>query len=327
MSGAHVPDPSDTSAGTPADAPEDLLAVARMVSPTEERNPRTTDIDLLPAADVVRLILEEDAGVASVVRAERFRVTQAVELAVEAIRAGGRVHYAGAGTSGRLGVLDAVELSPTYGVGTEWFDAHLAGGPDAMTLAVEGAEDDAEAGRRDLDDVGPHDLVVGLAASGRTPYVGGALELARERGARTALVSANPSAPLAALVDVAILVDTGPEAVTGSTRMKAATAQKIVLNTFSTATMIRLGKTYSNLMVDVRATNAKLRARLVRLLSQATGLTPEVCAPVLADADGEVQVALVMLLAGVDATAATGALAGGDGVRGALSRLGAAPPR
>ena len=140
-------------------------------------------------------------------------------------------------------------------------------------------------------------------------------------------MSANPSAPLADLVDVAILVDTGPEAVTGSTRMKAATAQKIVLNTFSTATMIRLGKTYSNLMVDVRATNAKLRARLVRLLSQATGLTPEVCAPVLADADGEVQAALVMLLAGVDAPAARAALAGGDGVRGALSRLGSAPPR
>ncbi|MFB7797685.1 N-acetylmuramic acid 6-phosphate etherase [Isoptericola sp. NPDC056134] len=324
MSGATVPDPS-----VPPDAgpPDDVLDVARLVSPTEERNPRTTDIDLLPPADVVRLILDEDAGVASVVRAERFRVTQAVELAVEAIRAGGRVHYAGAGTSGRLGVLDAVELLPTYGVGPEWFDAHLAGGPDAMTVPVEGAEDDADAGRRDLDHVGPHDLVVGLAASGRTPYVGGALDLARERGARTALVSANPAAPLADRADVAILLDTGPEAVTGSTRMKAATAQKIVLNTFSTATMIQLGKTYSNLMVDVRASNAKLRARLVRLLSQATGLAPEACAPVLADAGGEVQVALVMLLAGVDAAAARGALAGEDGVRGALGRLGAAPPR
>ncbi|MFE5341407.1 N-acetylmuramic acid 6-phosphate etherase [Isoptericola sp. NPDC056578] len=324
MSGATVPDPA-----APPDAgpPDDVLDVARLVSPTEERNPRTTDIDLLPPADVVRLIMDEDAGVASVVRAERFRVTQAVELAVEAIRAGGRVHYAGAGTSGRLGVLDAVELLPTYGVGPEWFDAHLAGGPDAMTVSAEGAEDDAEAGRRDLDHVGPHDLVVGLAASGRTPYVGGALDLARERGARTALVSANPAAPLADRADVAILLDTGPEAVTGSTRMKAATAQKIVLNTFSTATMIRLGKTYSNLMVDVRASNAKLRARLVRLLSQATGLAPEVCAPVLADAGGEVQVALVMLLAGVDAEPARAALDGGDGVRGALARLGAAPPR
>ncbi|MEU2201307.1 N-acetylmuramic acid 6-phosphate etherase [Isoptericola sp. NPDC019482] len=324
MSGAIVPDPAVPADDVP---PDDVLVVARLASPTEERNPRTTDIDLLPPADVVRLIMDEDAGVASVVRAERFRVTQAVELAVEAIRAGGRVHYVGAGTSGRLGVLDAVELLPTYGVGPEWFDAHLAGGPDAMTVSVEGAEDDAEAGRRDLDHVGPHDLVVGLAASGRTPYVGGALDLARERGARTALVSANPAAPLADLADVAILLDTGPEAVTGSTRMKAATAQKIVLNTFSTATMIRLGKTYSNLMVDVRASNAKLRARLVRLLSQATGLEPEVCAPVLADAGGDVQVALVMLLAGVEVEHARTALAGGGGVRGALARLGAAPPR
>ncbi|CAM3795371.1 N-acetylmuramic acid 6-phosphate etherase [Isoptericola cucumis] len=322
------------SPGAPPDGTDDgradresLLSVARLVSPTEERNPRTTDLDLLPSADVVRLIMEEDAGVASVVRAERFRVTQAVELAVAAIRAGGRVHYVGAGTSGRLGVLDAVELAPTYGVGSEWFDAHLAGGPDAMTVSVEGAEDDAATGRRDLDHVGPHDLVVGLAASGRTPYVGGALELARERGARTALVSANPSAPLAVGVDVAILLDTGPEAITGSTRMKAATAQKIVLNTFSTATMVRLGKTYSNLMVDVRATNAKLRARLVRLLSQATGLEPEVCAPVLAEAGGEVQVALVMLLAGVDVAAARRSMAGDGGVRGALARLGAAPAR
>ncbi|GAA1741000.1 N-acetylmuramic acid 6-phosphate etherase [Isoptericola hypogeus] len=327
------PEPAESGGSAPPPGPppdaggDDLLSVARLASPTEERNPRTTDLDLLPAADVVRLILDEDAGVASVVRGERYRVTQAVELAVAAIRAGGRVHYVGAGTSGRLGVLDAVELAPTYGVGAEWFDAHLAGGPDAMTVSVEGAEDDVAGGRRDLDHVGPHDLVVGLAASGRTPYVGGAFDLARERGAHTVLVSANPTASLADGVDVAILLDTGPEAVTGSTRMKAATAQKIVLNTFSTATMVRLGKTYSNLMVDVRASNAKLRARLVRLLGQATGLEPEVCAPVLADAGGEVQVALVMLLAGVDAPAARAALHGDGGVRGALGRLGAAPSR
>ncbi len=312
-------------AGTPGG--DDWREVVGLVSPTEERNPRTTDIDLLPTVDVVRLILEEDAGVASAVRAERFRITQAVDLAVEAIRAGGRVHYAGAGTSGRLGVLDAVELLPTYGVGQEWFDAHLAGGVDAMTVSVEGAEDDPEAGRRDLDHVGPHDVVVGLAASGRTPYVRGALDLARERGARTVLVSANPAATLAAGVDVAILLDTGPEVVTGSTRMKAASAQKIVLNTFSTAVMIRLGKTYSNLMIDVRATNAKLRARLVRLLSQATGLDPDACADVLAESGGEVQVALVVLLAGVDVPAARDALADGGGVRAAVERLGGVPAR
>jgi N-acetylmuramic acid 6-phosphate etherase len=224
-------------------------------------------------------------------------------------------------------VLDAAELMPTYGVGTEWIDAHLAGGPEAMTRAVEGVEDDVEAARADLDDVGSQDLVLGLAASGRTPYVRAALELARERGAGTVLVSANPSAPLAQLVDVAILVDTGPEVVTGSTRMKAASAQKIVLNTFSTAVMIRMGKTYSNLMIDVRATNTKLRGRLVRLLTQATGLDPEACASVLADASGDVQVALVMLLAGVDAAAARTALDGGAGVRRAVERLGGIPPR
>lgn len=307
---------------------DDVLSVARLQSPTEERNPRTTDLDVVPTGELVRLVLDEDARVADVVRAQTDRVTRLVELAVAAIRSGGRVHYAGAGTSGRLGVLDAVELAPTYGVGPEWFEAHLAGGLDAMTVSVEGAEDDPSGGRRDLDAVTGHDLVVGLAASGRTPYVAGALDLARERGARTALVSANPAAPLAEGVDVAILLDTGPEAVTGSTRMKAATAQKIVLNTFSTATMVRLGKTYSNLMVDVRATNAKLRARLVRLLSQATGLEPEVCAPVLTEAGGQVQVALVMLLADVGAASARAALDGGDGgVRGALARLGGPEPR
>lgn len=319
-----------TTPDLPADqTAEDWRDVVRLVSPTEERNPRTTGIDLLPTQDVVRLILDEDAGVASAVRAQRYRLTQAVDLAVTAIRAGGRVHYAGAGTSGRLGVLDAVELMPTYGVGPEWFDAHLAGGPAAMTTSVEGAEDDVDAGRADLDHVRSTDVVVGLAASGRTPYVGGALALARERGARTVLVSANPSAPLAGDADVAILVDTGPEAITGSTRMKAASAQKIVLNTFSTAVMIRLGKTYSNLMVDVRATNAKLRARLVRLLSQATGLDPEACARVLAEAGGEVQVALVTLLTGVDVAAARGVLNDGaaGGVRAAVDRLGGVPPK
>ncbi|MDF9876416.1 N-acetylmuramic acid 6-phosphate etherase [Cellulosimicrobium cellulans] len=303
--------------------------LVRLASPTEERNPRTTDVDLLPTADVVALITEEDAGVADAVRAQRDRIAEAVDLAVAALRAGGRVHYVGSGTSGRLGVLDAVELLPTYGVGEEWFVAHLAGGVGAMMLAVEGAEDDVSLGRADVDAVGPDDVVVGLAASGRTPYVRGALDVARERRARTVLVSANPAAPLAAGVDVAILVDTGPEVVTGSTRMKAATAQKLVLNTFSTATMIRLGKTYSNLMIDVRPTNQKLRARIVRMLVQATGLGAPECEEVLHSAGGEVHVALVMLLADADADAARAAL-GGDGaagVRDALARLGALSAR
>ncbi|WP_265522207.1 N-acetylmuramic acid 6-phosphate etherase [Oerskovia flava] len=305
---------------------DDWQDVLRFTSPTEERNPRTTDVDLLPTADVVRLITDEDATVADAVRRERDRITQAVDLAVASLSSGGRVHYVGSGTSGRLGVLDAVELLPTYGVGDEWFVAHLAGGVGAMMLAVEGAEDDVELGRSDVADVTAHDVVVGLAASGRTPYVRGALDLARERGARTVLVSANPTAPLADRVDVAILLDTGPEVVTGSTRMKAATAQKLVLNTFSTATMIRLGKTYSNLMIDVRATNQKLRARIVRMLVQATGLDSAACEAVLHDADGEVHVALVMGLASVDARTARRALQGNGvpGVRSALGVLGRA---
>ncbi|MFP3715122.1 N-acetylmuramic acid 6-phosphate etherase [Puerhibacterium sp. TATVAM-FAB25] len=300
---------------------ETWAELVRLASPTEERNPRTTDIDLLPTAQVVRLITDEDARVPGAVQAQADRIAAAVELAVAAIRAGHRVHYAGAGTSGRLGVLDAAELAPTYGVGPEWFDAHMAGGAEAITRAVENAEDHDRAGRADLDHVAAGDVVVGLAASGRTPYVRGALELARERGAATVLVSANPAAPLTPLADVAILVDTGPEAITGSTRMKAAGAQKIVLNTFSTAVMVRLGKTYSNLMVDVRATNAKLRARLVRLLAQATGLEPEECEPVLAEAGGEVPTALVALLGGVDVATARTALAAGGSVRAALAGL------
>jgi len=308
---------------------EEWYDLLRLASPTEERNPRTTDVDLLPTVDVVRRITDEDAGVADAVRAQHDRIAQAVDLAVDALRAGGRVHYVGSGTSGRLGVLDAVELLPTYGVGEEWFVAHLAGGVGAMMLAVEGAEDDVSLGRADVDAVGPHDVVVGLAASGRTPYVRGALDVARERGARTVLVSANPSAPLAVGVDVAILVDTGPEVVTGSTRMKAATAQKLVLNTFSTATMIRLGKTYSNLMIDVRPTNQKLRARIVRMLVQATGLEAEACEEVLHAADGEVHVALVMLLGDVPADVARDALRGDGtaGVRAALARLADGAPR
>src|SRR5690606_20722398 len=171
-----------------ATSTEEWQALVRLASPTEERNPRTTDVDLLPTAEGERLITDEDAGVAGAVRGKRDHIARAVDLAVEALRAGGRVHYVGSGTSGRLGVLDAVELLPTYGVGEEWFVAHLAGGVGAMMLAVEGAEDDVELGRADVDAVGAHDLVVGLAASGRTPYVRGALDVARERGARTVLV-------------------------------------------------------------------------------------------------------------------------------------------
>ena len=286
---------------------QDWHDILRLRSPTEDRNARTVDLDTLPSLDVVRLIVAEDAGVAAAVEAQAPQIASLVDLAVRALDSGGRVHYVGSGTSGRLGVLDAVELLPTFGVGDESFVAHLAGGDGAMMRAVEGAEDDVELGRSAASVVRSGDLVVGLTASGRTPFVGGALATARDRGARTALVATNPFAELAGAVDVAVLVDTGPEVVTGSTRMKAATAQKLVLNTFSTATMVRLGKTYSNLMIEVLPTNRKLKARAVRMLMQATGVEAGRCEDVLARA-GDARTALVSLLARVDVAGARAAL-------------------
>jgi N-acetylmuramic acid 6-phosphate etherase len=206
------------------------------------------------------------------------------------------VHYFGAGTSGRLGVLDAAELLPTFGLSDDVIVAHQAGGPAAFLNAVEDAEDDD--GGVDAADVATGDLVIGLAASGRTPYVGAALTAAREVGAATALVTANPDAPLAPLADYLLVVATGPEAVTGSTRLKAGTATKLVLNTFSTALAVRLGRTYGNLMVDMRPTNAKLRGRVLEVLIQATGADERECAVALDACGGDLKVSLVYLLTG-----------------------------
>lgn len=310
------------------------VAAVQVRSPTEERHPRSTEIDTLDAAGVVAAILAEDAGVAAAVAARTAAITKLVERAVVALRDGGRVIYAGAGTSGRLAVLDAAELLPTYRVGEDQVRAHIAGGVRAMLHPVEGAEDDPEQGRAVVADVTARDLVVGLAASGRTPYVAGALHHARSVGAGTGLISCNPHAPLADLADIAVLVDTGPEVVTGSTRMKAGTAQKMVLNTFSTAVMVRLGKTYSNLMIDVLPTNEKLRGRVLRMLTQATGADLDRCREAL-EAAGSPRVALVCLLAEASPQAAAQALAAhppddrraGDpsGVRSAVEQL--RPPR
>lgn len=273
-------------------------SLVTLVSPTEERNPRSEHLDSLDAPQLVDLILSEDATVAEAVRAVGPRIAQLVEVCVAAIHAGRTVHYVGAGTSGRLGVLDAVELVPTYNASTDMVTAHLAGGDTAMMTAVEGAEDDPEAGAALVaEQCEEGDVVIGLAASGRTPFVGGALRAARERGLPTALIAANPQAQLAGEADTAILLDVGPEVVTGSTRMKAATAQKLTLNALSTATMVRLGTTYSNLMINVRPTNAKLVARTVRMLVQATGAPADHAADVLEEADGELRTALVALLA------------------------------
>ncbi len=299
---------------------------ATVIAPTEERHPGTAGIDALGTLDVLRLVNAEDALVAPAVARVLPALAALVDAAVEAVRAGGSVHYVGAGTSGRLAVLDAAELLPTFNAPPGLVVAHHAGGADALLRAVENVEDDAGRGRADLRAIAPGDVVVGLTASGRTPYVRGALALARERGALTALVTANPQSELAGLADHCLAVETGPEVITGSTRLKAGTAQKLVLNAFSTALMIRLGRTWSNLMVDVVATNAKLRGRVVRILRDASGATEAEAREALDATGGELKPALVTLLAGVDAGAARAALDAHDGsVARALATLDGAP--
>ncbi len=298
-------------------------AVVRVAAPTERRNPRSMDLDLMSTRDVLRVINEDDRRVPAAVANVLDEIAVAVELAVTALRAGHRVHYFGAGTSGRLGVLDAAELAPTFNAPDRWFCAHLAGGPEAMLRAMEDVEDDEEGGAAEARDcVRAGDVVVGIAASGRTPYVLGALAAATEIGAHTVLLCADPQAAAARSVTVFIGVDTGPEVVTGSTRMKAATAQKLVLNAFSTAAMVRLGRVYSNLMIDMVATNAKLRGRMISILVEATGCDEEVARRALAEADGDLKAALVSLLSGVAIADARAALDRSENqVRGAIALL------
>lgn len=295
---------------------------ATVDAPTEERHPGTTSIDTGSSLEILRALNAEDAKVAPAVAAVLPELARLVDRTVEAIRTGGAVHYFGAGTSGRLAVLDAAELLPTFNAPPGLFVAHHAGGPAALLQAVENVEDDVEAGRREADALRPGDVAIGLTASGRTPFVGGALARARERGATTALVTANPRAELTAYADHLLAVDTGPEVLTGSTRLKAGTAQKLVLNSFSTAVMIRLGHTWSNLMVDVVATNAKLRGRVVRILQEASGASAAEARAALDRADGELKPALLGMLAGVDAVAARRAIDEHDGsVARALASL------
>jgi N-acetylmuramic acid 6-phosphate etherase len=290
------------------------------------RNPATAELDRLSTRDMLRLINAEDRLVADAVGRVLDPVAEAVDLAVVALRGGCRVHYFGAGTSGRLGVLDAVEVAPTFNAPIGWICPHLAGGPRAMWRAVEDAEDDTDGGALEADAcVTSGDVVIGVAASGRTPYVIGALRASRRRGAATVLISGNPLAPAAGEVDLFVGIDTGPEVVTGSTRMKAATAQKLVLNAFSTAVMVRLGRVYSNLMVSVAGTNAKLRGRMISILLEATGQPEEACRVALSDAGGDLKAALVALLSGVGVADARAALARADDeVRGALALIAAA---
>jgi N-acetylmuramic acid 6-phosphate etherase len=280
---------------------------------TEERNPRSVAIDRVPTLDVLRMINAEDRSVPVAVAGVLPELALAVDLAVQALSGGHRIHYVGAGTSGRIAVLDAAELIPTFGLEPGRVVAHLAGGTHALTNPSEAAEDDEDAGVAVVGDVVAGDLVIGVTASGRTPYVRAALATARAKGARTVLVSANPASPIAPAVDVHVAPDTGPEVLTGSTRMKAGTAQKLVLNALSTATMVRLGRTYSNLMTDMLANNDKLRARQLRMLAEATGADVDHCRLALAGTGGDAKVAVVVLLAGASAERARQVLAEASG--------------
>jgi N-acetylmuramic acid 6-phosphate etherase len=290
---------------------------------TEQVNPATAAIDTLSALAIVRLMNEEDQAVPEAVRRQLPVIAEAVEAISARLQAGGRLFYVGAGTSGRLGALDAAECPPTFSTPPDQVQALIAGGPTALTRAVEGAEDDSAAGRHDLLGAGATgaDAIVGLSASGRAPYVLGALAAARELGAATIGVCCTANSAFVGRCDILIAPVTGPEVLTGSTRLKAGTAQKLVLNMLSTATMIRLGKCYGNLMVDMRASNGKLRDRAARIVSTVTGSPYAEAWSTLEAADFETKVAIVMLKLGVDKVDAERRLAAGAGhLRGALTR-------
>jgi N-acetylmuramic acid 6-phosphate etherase len=286
-----------------------------LIALTERANPRTADIDAQSSLGIVSLINDEDTTVAPAVRRELLHIAQAVDVIVERLQRGGRLFYFGAGTSGRLGVLDASEMPPTFGVSPDLVQGYIAGGDMALRQSIEGAEDDTAAGALTVQEVGvtEADVVVGIAASGTTPWVLGVITGARQRGAATIALTCAPDSPLARSVDIAIAPVVGPEVISGSSRMKAGSAQKMILNMLSTATMIRMGKVYGNLMVDVRPTNAKLCRRAVRILQEAASVDAETARRTLNATGYEVKPALVMLLAGVDADQARHrlALAGG----------------
>ncbi|WP_024550567.1 N-acetylmuramic acid 6-phosphate etherase [Siccibacter turicensis] len=289
---------------------------------SESRNPETMDLDSLSTTELVECFNRQDAQVADAVRATLPDVAKAVDAAAGALRAGGRIIYMGAGTSGRLGVLDASECPPTFGVPHGKVIGLIAGGPGALLKAVEGAEDDPALGKADLQNLSltAQDLVVGLAASGRTPYVIGGLEYAARVGCTTVAVSCNPASPIAALADIAISPVVGPEALTGSTRLKSGTAQKMVLNMISTGAMVKWGKVWQNLMVDMQATNVKLVDRACRMVMEATGAPRDEAQAVLAQTGNDVKPAILMILSGVDAATARSRLEQHNGfLRAALA--------
>jgi N-acetylmuramic acid 6-phosphate etherase len=296
---------------------------------TEQRNPASMDLDSRTGLEIVQIINEEDKRIAIAVESQIPYIAQAVDLVVHAFHNGGRLLYFGAGTSGRLGVLDAAECPPTYGSDPEMVQGFIAGGEKAMFRAQEGAEDLEENGARDVAsaNVTPNDIVCGIAASLRTPYVVGAVKYAKQLGAKTLYVTTNPRsrfeepayADLCKAIDVAICPEVGPEVVMGSTRMKSGTAQKLVLNMITTAAMVRLGKVYENMMIDLQMTNLKLRERAKRIVMTITGLGYEEAANYLDKANYHVKTALVMIKANVSRDEATRRLEQADGfVRAAI---------
>lgn len=282
---------------------------------TEQRNQASKDLDYMSSREIVNLMSQEDQKVPLAVARELPAIGRAVDGIVARMQAGGRLIYVGAGTSGRLGVLDASECPPTFGVSPELVRGVIAGGKRAITQPVEGAEDSQASARRDLSTlrISRNDSVVGLAASGTTPYVLAAIAYAKRHGALTIAVTANHQSPLAKATHVAITPDVGPEVLTGSTRLKAGTAQKMVLNMLSTATMVRLGHAYENLMIDLTKTNRKLRNRAKRILVEATGKSVSDAEQALRKSDHNLRVALIMLKRGINADRARQALQAADG--------------
>ena len=290
--------------------------------PSEATNSASENVDLMSTQEVLQCINEQDALVADAVSMAIPEIADAVDAAFECLKKGGRLIYIGAGTSGRLGILDAVECRPTFSVSDDVVIGIIAGGEKALIHAVEGAEDDVSAAQKDLAEIqfSNNDMLIGLAASGRTPYVIGALKFANSIDAKSACIVCNPSAPLLDIADIGICANVGPEVLTGSTRMKSGTAQKLILNMISTTSMIKLGKTYKNLMVDVNATNQKLLARAIRIVMQATDCEQSVAVEALKVSKNSAKLAILKILTNSDIETCEKVLKQSDGyLREALS--------
>lgn len=291
----------------------------------ERRNPRSVDIDLFPTERILKIINAEDATVAGAVAAAIADIAKVIDLAVQSIKAGGRIFYIGAGTSGRLAALDAVECPPTFSTPPDWIQVVIAGGAKAFVQAIEGSEDDGEKALADLKPkkLTKNDLAIGIGASGNTPYTLAALEFAKGKGAKTAAVVCVENSPMSKAADVTVYTPVGPEIITGSTRLKAGTAQKLVLNMISTATMIRLGMTYGNWMINVSMTNRKLRDRGTHMLQEILGVKPDEAARLVEASGGKLKVAVIMGATGCERKEAEKRLAESNGnLRKVLGHMG-----